>query len=76
MWRLLFTSLPLKHANQCGDESMFYQPRMPQLILLLDIVDGDTGQGVGDAEEAVLCLVRIPKQRKRSKHVHMFEKIE
>lgn len=49
---------------------------MPQLILLLDIVGGDTGQGVGDAEEAVLCLVGILKQRKKSKHVHMFEKIE
>lgn len=59
-----------------GDESMFCQPRMPQLILLLDIVGGDTDQGGEDAEEAGSCLVGMLKRGKESKHLYIFEEIE
>ncbi|KAJ7398005.1 hypothetical protein BTVI_129012 [Pitangus sulphuratus] len=36
--------MPPEGAEPCGDKSMFCQPRMLQLILLLDITDGDTDQ--------------------------------
>lgn len=43
---------------------MFCQPRMAQLILLIDTVGGDTDQGGEDAEEAGSCLKELLKQRK------------
>lgn len=61
MWRLLFTGMPLKGAKQCGNKSMFCQPMTPQLILLLDIVGGDTDQGREDAEDAGSCLMGMLK---------------
>lgn len=40
---------------------MFCQPMTPQLILLLDIVGGDTDQGREDAEDAGSCLMGMLK---------------
>lgn len=34
-----------RHAEPCGDKSMFFQPRIPQLKMLLDTTSGDTDQG-------------------------------
>lgn len=45
LWQLLFTGMPLKGAEPCGDKSMFCQPRILQLKLLVDITSGDTDQG-------------------------------